>query len=118
MHSSTHMAELETRVHALVDERLFKAFWDAATHFKTTDLVLYFDESEEVDPVTAYVRDKLITAADVPEFLSKKLHKPARATAVHLTDSETAFWFVVMFNDGETVCVAINAKLMGPGGNA
>lgn len=118
MNSPAQIARLESRVHALVDDRLFKAFWDAAAHFKTTDLVLFFDESQEVDPVTAYVRVKLIAAADAPEYLKMKLNRPARDTAVHLSASESAFWLVVNFSDGEMASVAINAKLVGPGGNA
>jgi hypothetical protein len=118
MNSPAQIAKLESRVNALVDDRLFKAFWDAVAHFKTNDLVLFFDESKEVDPVTAHVRDKLITAADAPESLRKKLNKPARDAAIRLTASETAFWLVVMFTDGEMASVAINAKLVGPGGNA
>jgi hypothetical protein len=112
------MKKLEARVNALVDDRLFKAFWDAVAHFNTTDLVLCLDERVKVDPVAVYVRDKLIKATDISESLREKLNKSARDVAFHLTVSETAFWFVPIFADGEMACVAINAKLIGPGGNA
>lgn len=111
-------AKLEARVHALIDDRLFKAFWDAVAHFKSTDLVLCFDESKETDPVSIYVREKLIMANDAPDAFRKKLNKPARDAASRLTASETTFWFIPMFTDGEMACVAINAKLIGPCGTA
>ena len=112
------MTEFESRVHTLVDDRLFKAFADAAAHFNTTDLVLVLDQSEDVNPLHAYSREKLIATPDIPEFLRIKLHKPARDTAVHLSAGDAAFWLVVFFTDGESACVALNAKLIGPGGNA
>lgn len=48
------MSTLERRVQTLIDDRLFKAYWDAVSHFQTKDLVLIFNEEEEVDPVFAY----------------------------------------------------------------
>ena len=101
-----------------MDDRLFQAFWDAVAHFKTNDLVLFFNESEEVDPISAYVRDKVIKATDIPDSIRNKLHKPARDAAIRLTDSETAFWLVAIFADDEMICTAVNAKIMGPRGNA
>lgn len=104
---------LEQRIQALIDERLFIAFWAAVDHFKNTDLVLYFDVSESVDPVTVYVREKLIVGDDVPEEFRNKFHKPAKETAKILKGSATAFWLVASFPDGEMGCVAVIAEPMG-----
>ena len=106
----------EPRLQALVDERLFSAFWDAVAHFKTTDLVLYFDTTRSVDPVSAHVREKLVSSPEAPEFLRKKLCKPAMDAAVQLRGSATAFWLVASFPDGEMICTAIIAEPMGRSG--
>ena len=118
MKSQSQHEELESRVCSLVDERLFRMFWDGVAHFKTTDLVLFFDETEEVDPVTIFPREKMLSEDNVPASLKTKLHKPARDAAVHLTGSDTAFWFVAMFAQGGMACVAINAKPIAPAGHA
>jgi len=118
MHTSTKKNELEERINALVDEKLFQAFWDASTHFKSTDLVLFFDDTEPIHPVSAYVRTKLLLADDLDEDLRKKISKPAREACFKLTPSETVFWLAVQFVDGERACVAVNAKRIMPGGHA
>jgi hypothetical protein len=118
MNDQSRHEELESRVHSLVDERLFRAFWNGVTYFKTNDLVLFFEENEKVDPVSIFAREKLVNADNVPPSPKKKLNRPARDAAVHLTDSDTAFWLVVLLAQGDTVCLAINAKPIAPGGQA
>jgi hypothetical protein len=108
---------LEERIKKLVDKRLFAAYWDAVAHFNSTDLVMFFEESNETNPIAAYVRDSVITSNRYDGSLRVKLAKPAReSTFVKLTTSETAFWFVPIFADGEMACLAINAKQIAPGG--
>lgn len=104
---------LEQRIQDLIDERLFAAFWAAVEHFKSTDLVLYFDASESVDPVSIYMREKLLEGDDVPEEFRNKLHKPAKETAKILKESATAFWLVASFPDGEMGYAAVIAEPMG-----
>lgn len=115
---STKAGILEARIHSLVDERLFKAYWNAVAHFNTTDLVLCFNESVEVDPVAVYVREKLIEAPDVSESLREKIMRPARDAAGRLSSTDAAFWFVPIFADGERACVALRAKYIVASGNA
>lgn len=109
---------LTARVESLVDERLFAAFWDGATHFGTRDLVLFFDESETTDPVSIIPRSQMTAADNLPASIKTKLRLPATSVAKQLTDSETSFWLVVLFTDGETCCVAVSAKPLAPGGHA
>lgn len=109
---------LETRLHSLVDERLFKAYWGAVAYFNTTDLVLCLDESVAVDPVAVYVRERLLKAPDIPEVLRSSIAKPARDIAGHLSSTDAAFWFVPIFADDEMAYAAIRAKFIGPSGNA
>lgn len=109
---------LDARVRSIVDDRLFSAFWSAVQHFKTRDLVLIFDTSLKVDPVTALPRSRLADDPNSPLVFRQKLVKPAVEAATELTDSETAFWLVAFFSDEETAIVAVNAKLLAPGGHA
>lgn len=118
MNNQVSTDPLESRVRRLVDDRLFRAFWDGAAHFGTRDLVLFFDESVEVDPVDILPRERVAGDPKIPRRIQEKLSKPAVDTATKLTASDTAFWLVVFFSDGESAIVAINAKPIAPGGHA
>ena len=111
-------AELEVRINELIDDRLFQAFWDAYEHFKTSALVVCFDDSTDNDPVSIFKRESFINSAEIPEAVRLKLSKPAKEAKLRMTASETVFWFIPMFQDGEMACVAVNAKPIGLGGNA
>ena len=91
-------------------------YWDAAKHFGTTDLVLFFDTEVEVDPVDAIVRTQFIENPDLSPDIRAKLSKPAGQAATSLKGS-TAFWLFASFADGGFV-VAINAERVGQGGTA
>lgn len=111
------MPTLEARVRALVDDRLFQAFWDAAKHFGTRDLVLFFDDSE-AEPLNISPRESLLGEAGLPESLRKNIQKPASEAAIHLKGADATFWLVAMFSDGQGATLAINATPLAPGGNA
>ena len=109
---------LELRVRQFVDGRLFKVFWDGVAHFGTKDLVVFFDESVKVDPVSILPRERVAGDPNIPARLQAKLKKPAVDAATMLTASDTAFWLIVHFCDGQSAVVAVNAKPIAPGGNA
>ena len=113
-----HSTSLETRVRALINDQLFRAYWDASAHFKTRDLVLVFNPDEESEPVSCFRRDKLLGDPGLPESVRAKLRKPARDAAGQLKDSDTAFWLFAIFSDDEMACVAVKAKSVAPGGHA
>ena len=97
-------------VDALVDDRLFDAFWVAVEHFGTTDLVVFFETERDVNPVSVAIRESLLKAANTPHFLREKLaNKPMAA-------SPTTFWLVVAFRDQVTV-TAVTARRTGEGGS-
>lgn len=109
---------LEKRVQDLIDDRLISYFWNAVEHFKTTDLVLYFDTSEPVYPVSAYSREKLIASEDAPISIRDKICKPAIDAAILLKNSPTAFWLIASFPDGEMCCAAVIAERIVGSGSA
>jgi hypothetical protein len=109
---------LEARARAVVDERLFAAYWAGVEHFGTTDLVLYFDTERDEDPVDAFVRERLLADPDIPEGLATKISKPAKDAASALTGASTAFWLVVSFPDEELIVSAVIAQRVGQGGTA
>jgi hypothetical protein len=109
---------LDARTRAVVDERLFAAYWASVEHFGTTDLVLYFDTEREEDPVDAFVRPRLLSDPNIPPGLATKISKPAKDAATALTAAGTAFWLVVSFPDEELIVTAVIAQRTSPGGAA
>jgi hypothetical protein len=110
--------DLEARARAVVDERLFAAYWASVDHFGTTDLVLYFDTEREEDPVDAFVRTRLLADPNIPGPLSAKISKPAKDAATTLAGAGTAFWLVVSFPGEEMIVSAVVAQRTGQGGTA
>jgi hypothetical protein len=105
---------LESRINALVDDDLFRAFWDAVDFFKTKDLVLFYNTNKTQDPVRVYEREKFLASPGVPASLKSKFEIPATETSVDFKNCEAAFWLLVAFSGGEVVSAAINANLIGP----
>ena len=119
MEAMTHdTKKLEARARSVIDDRLFEAYWAGVEHFGTTDLVLYFDTEEDVDPVSAYARERLVANADIPPYLASKLSKSAKDAAVALKGASTAFWLVVSFPDEQMVVTAVAAQRTVGGGSA
>ena|SRR5258707_761746 len=117
MERGANETQLEARIHAIVDERLFGAFRSAAAHFETADLVVWFDESDD-DPVSALPRARVLDDASLSEVMRRKLNKPASTAAKRIGVGDVSFWLVFVGADGSGAFVAVNAKLIAPGGNA
>lgn len=101
---------LESRIQALVDDDLFRAFWDAVDFYKTNDLVLFYNTNKTEDPVTVYVREKFLTSPGIPASLKSKFEVPAMETSSSFKNSEGAFWLLAAFKGGEVASAAINAN--------
>lgn len=104
----------DERLRELIDERLFAAFWDAANHFKTADLVLYFDTLAEGNPIQAFVRETMLEN-DPPEALKSKIRKPAKDAAQILRQTEVAFWLVVSFPEDMVIASVVASRIKGGG---
>ena len=110
----TSAIALESRVSALVDDDLFRAFWDAVDFFKTKDLVLFYNTNKTEDPVTVYEREKFLASPGIPASLKNKFERPAAETSTDFKNSDAVFWLLVAFKGGEVVSAAINANLIAP----
>jgi len=108
----------EARVKALVDHALLESFWRGVVHYNTIDLVLFLDQRKQAEPVVVYPRERTIADKSVPAALRAMLSKSARSAASPLSFEDTAFWFVVLFQDEGMACAAITAKPIAPVGAA
>lgn len=106
------------RMEALVDDGLMQVFADSVAHFKTTDLVFFYDENPAVNAGSMLPREVMLEGDEVPAALRAALSKPASEVTAHDADTDTAFWFVMVFVEGKIGCLPINAQLTGPGGPA
>lgn len=105
-------------INELIDERVFTFAQAAQKHYKTNDLVVFLDLSDDKPQLEAILREKLATSPDVPAAFRKKITRPASALAAALGSPTQSFWFFVVFESGEGACVAINASMLAPGGRA
>lgn len=102
----------------LIDERVINFAQAAQNHYKTNDLVVFLDLSDEQPQLEAIQRDKLASSPDVPDSFRRKFSKPASTLAAVLGSPTQSFWFFVIFESGEGACAAINASMLAPGGHA
>lgn len=100
----------------LVDDRLFDAFWDAAKHFGTTDLVVIFETERDEDPVAVRTRESVLKDPNTPDDLRAKFANQPKA-ASEPGASPTTFWFVAVFPD-DVIVTSITARRIGEGGSA
>jgi hypothetical protein len=109
--------DLESRAKALVDDKLIRAYWEAVEHYKTRDLVLIYAVGDTRHPVRAFVREELLSST-LPSDIKAKVAKPASAATSRPASSDATFWLLAIFSDEEAACLAVNAKLLAPGGRA
>jgi hypothetical protein len=109
--------DLESRAKALVDDKLIRAYWEAVEHYGSRDLVLIYAVGDTRYPVRAFVREELLSST-LPEDIKAKVAAPASDASPRPADSDATFWLLALFSDEEAACLAVNAKLMAPGGRA
>ena len=91
-------------------------FWKGVEHWGTTDLVLFYDMTD--DSLSVLVREQLVTDPEAPDFLKLKVSKPAKEAAVELKDASTAFWLAVSLPNGGMIISAVIAQRLAQGGVA
>ena len=110
--------DLPVAIKELIDDRVFDFAQAAQKHYKTNDLVVLLDLSEDPPQFDAIPRERMAGSADVPGAIRSKVSKPASDLAEVLGAPTQSFWFFVIFESGEGACVAINASMLAPGGRA
>lgn len=109
---------ISPRLMEIIDERVFTFAQGAQRHFETNDLMVLLDFREEAPELEAIPRQRLAEAEELPLDLRLKFAKPASDIKQVLGAPTQSFWFLVIFEDGDFECGAINASLMAPGGTA
>jgi hypothetical protein len=106
------------RIQDILDARVTDFAQAAQRHFKTNDLVVVLDFREEPAQLEAVAREDLVAAQELSLDLKLKLARPAsELQAVH-GSPEQSFWFIVIFDDDDAECGAVNAAMLAPGGEA
>lgn len=118
MQKSSTSSPMPARIQAVLDERVFEFALAAQAHYKTSDLVLVLDMTEAQPALDATPRLKMINATGIGERLRQKLAKPASEASVSIGSPHPSFWFFVIYEDGNSECVAVNATMLAPGGTA
>lgn len=109
--------DLDTRAKALVDDKLIRAYWEAVEHYKTRDLVLIYAAGDTRYPVRVFAREELLSST-LPADIKSRIADPASDASRRPGSSDATFWLLAIFSDEEAACLAVNAKLMAPGGRA
>ena len=102
----------------ILDDRVFSFAQAAQRHFQTNDLVVVLDLRDEAPELEALPRQRLADADELPLDVRLKFAKPAADLKEMLGSPEQSFWFLVIYEDEDSDCGAVNASMMAPGGRA
>ena len=102
----------------LMTPQLFKFVRQAQIRYATDDLVVILDLTDVEPEFVAVRRSEMASSDQIPPVLRAKLSKPAAAVAEKLSSPDKSFWFFAIHDLGRADCVAVNASIIGPGGNA
>lgn len=109
---------LPDRMKELIDERVFAFAQAAQKYYRSNDLVVLLDLSDAKPALEAIPREGLARSPGIPSALKEKVRRPASALAEVLGSPTQSFWFLVIFETEDPACVAINATMLAPGGQA
>lgn len=109
---------LAPRLAEIIDDRVFAFAQGAQRHFETNDLVVLLDFRDEAPSLEAAPRQRLSEADELPLDLRLSLSKPAADLHAVLGSPEQTFWFLVIFEDEDFECGAVNALQHAGGGAA
>jgi hypothetical protein len=106
------------RLQELIDERVFSFAQEAQSHYKTNDLVVLLDLTGPTAELEAIPRQRMVNSNEIPQQVREKLAMAASEVRKVLGSPNQSFWFFVIHENGDAECVAINASMSAPGGNA
>lgn len=101
------------RIQELLDARVTDFAQAAQRHFKTNDLVVVLDFREDTPALEAVARQSLAAAHELALDLKLQLSRPASELKEDHGSPEQSFWFLVIFEDGDAECGAVNAAMLG-----
>lgn len=104
------------RIQDLLDERVTDFAQAAQRHFKTNDLVVVLDFRDSPAQLEAVAREDLATAPELSLDLQLKLSRPASELKDEHGSPEQSFWFIVIFDDDDAECGAVNVSMLTSGG--
>jgi len=106
------------RLHEILDERVFHFAQAAQRHFATNDLVVVLDLRDETPELQALPRQRLAEADELPLDIRLKFARPAGDLEAVLGSPAQSFWFLVIHEDEDSDCAAVNAAMLEPRGLA
>ncbi len=109
-------AAVPDRIQDIFDERVTHFAQAAQRHFKTNDLVVVLDFREDPAQLEAMDRQQLAAADELSLDLQLKLAQPAGELLAEHGSPAQSFWFLVIFDDEQAECGAVNAAMLDAGG--
>lgn len=106
------LAPVPDRILEILDDRVFNFAQAAQRHFKTNDLVIVLDLREESPELQALPRQSLVEAQELALDIRLKVSRPAAKLEEILGSPEQSFWFILIFEDEDAECGAINAAML------
>ncbi len=107
-----------SRLAEVIDERVFNFAQGAQRHFKTNDLIVILDLRDDDPGFEAAPRESFAQAEGLSPDMKLKFSRPAGDFKAVLGAPDQSFWFLAIFEDGDSACAAINASMIAPGGSA
>lgn len=106
------LAPVPDRILEILDDRVFNFAQAAQRHFKTNDLVIVLDLREESPELQALPRQGLAEAQELALDIRLKVSRPAAKLEEVLGSPEQSFWFILIFEDEDAECGAVNAAML------
>lgn len=116
--STPSSTTIPDRLLEILDARVFNFAQAAQRHFATNDLVVVLDLRDDTPELQALPRQRLAEADELPLDIQLKLARPAGDLEQILGSPAQAFWFLVIYEDEDSDCAAINAAMIEPRGLA
>ena len=111
-------SDLPPALEELIDERVFEFARAAQKHYQTNDLVILLDLMEDAPALQAAPRSGIAGSEEIPALLRLKLSTPAAPPEAALGAPEHAFWFLVIYEDGDADCGMVRPDVLSAKGSA
>ena len=106
-----------SRIQEFINDDIFSFGQQARAHYKSDDLVVILDTTEEHPELSAFLRETMVNSEELTGNLRSKISKPASAARKEINSPHLSFWFIVIHENGME-CASCNAAMLGPAGSA